>query len=159
MKYISIRVSPSKIFYAIGEKLEDRFVYSLDSVIVPQILETPKKLSYIRNVFESIITQQQIVFAGIRLAETNSKTQSLDRVYIEAVIQEFFSNSTIEHYRTLRLAGMSSILNLKNQELKEWIDNKNTPDRLQELFEDWSTLTKEDREALVVLFCTMEAFK
>lgn len=150
MKFIAIRVSPSEIFYAIGETLDhdQEYEYSLDRIVVPQMLELPKRLSYIRNVLESIITQQQITHAGIRLSETNSKTTNLDRIYIEAVIQEFFSSSSIEKYKTMRLANIGSNFSVKSSEVKSWIENKSIP---KVEFEDWGTLKRENREVLLVL--------
>jgi len=148
MKCIAIRVSPSEIFYAIGETQEESYEYSLDSIVVPQMLELPKRLSYIRNVLDSIITQQQVTHAGIRLSETNAKKISLDRVYIEAVIQEFFSSSSIEKYKVMRLANIGSYFSVKSSEVKAWIENKNIP---EDFYEEWGNLSKENREVLLVL--------
>lgn len=148
MKCIAIRVSPSEIFYAIGETADHDYEYSLDSIVVPRMLEIPKRLAYIRNVLDSIITQQQITHAGIRLSETTSQTINLDRIYIEAVIQEFFSSSSIQKYKTMRLANIASYFSVKSSEAKSWIENKSAP--IVE-FEDWETSKKEIREVLLVL--------
>lgn len=154
MKCIAIRVSPSEIYYALGEINEDdELEYSLDSIVVPQFLEMPKRLSYIRNVLDSVITQQDVKYAGIRLAETNAKSSNINRLYIEAVIQEFFSSSTIESYKLFRLANIASCLSMKSSDIKGWIENKGAPEFFSE---EWESISRESRESLLVLYSIIE---
>jgi len=153
MRCIAIRVSPSEIFYAIGEAdRDDSYEYSLESIIVPKILEIPDRLSYVRNVLQSIVTEQKITYAGLRLSEGNAQSQSIDRIYLEGVIQEFFSNSSIEVYQTFRIPSLAAKINKKSSEVKQWIkDGK----MLDEYFDEWSTLKVEKREALLILHVLM----
>lgn len=148
MKYIGIRVSPSEIYYAIAEDngSKESISVSLDSIVVPGALPLPRRLSYIRTVLQSIITEQSVTIAGLRLAEIVAKP-NLERVYIEGVIQEFFENSTIEQYETHRIQTLAYRFKQKPQMLKDWINNNQIPD----WYDGWSNLNKGKRESLLVV--------
>lgn len=148
MKYIGIRVSPSEIYYAIAEDNGSKgaISVSLDSIVVPRALPLPRRLSYIRTVLQSIITEQSVKIAGLRLAEVVANPH-LERIYIEGVIQEFFENSTIEQYEVHRIQTLAYRFKQKPQILKGWINNN---DQSPDWYDGWINLNKQKRESLLV---------
>lgn len=142
MRYIGIRVTAKKIFYTVASEDE----YFNEIIIVPTILSIPRQLSYIRTVLQSIITEQGIRVAGLRLGEGNANI-SKERIYIEGVIQEFFANSSIEDYSIFRLQNIAKRNDLKSAEIKNLIDGK----ELLPNIEGWKKLSKEHRESVLVV--------
>ena len=146
-KYIGIRVSPSKIFYTISTSKS----YFNDVIVVPQFLSLPRQLSYIRTVLQSVITEQDIKIAGLRLAE-NIANAKKERVYIEGVIQEFFANSSIEDYEIFRLQNLAKRNDIPLGVVQQWIAGKESP----EYVSNWGKFTKEHRESFLVVQALMK---
>lgn len=142
-KYIGIRVTAKKIFYTIFSGNE----YYNDTIIVPQALSIPRQLSYIRTVLQSIITEQEINIAGLRLGEGNAKITK-ERIYIEGVIQEFFANSSIEKYSIFRLQSIARMNNVTLEMVKDMISGK----ELLKSVSDWSNFSKEHKESFLVAY-------
>jgi len=145
--YIGIRVTHKKIFYTIA--IEGK--YYNDVIIVPQKLETPRQLSYIRTVLQSIITEQGVTVAGLRLCESIASAKT-ERIYIEGVIQEFFANSSIEKYSIFRLRNMAKRNGVSLGEIQEYIQGENTPEHV----EGWKKFSKEHRESFLVVQALMK---
>ncbi|EOS5905066.1 hypothetical protein GLS42_RS27290, partial [Escherichia coli] len=91
----------------------------VDVIKIPSTLDTPEKLKYVRNNILDILNLYNVELAAIRVTESNSDNLSIDRLYIEAVIQEAFSSSDVRKYYTIRKSGMKSSLNLTEIEYKE----------------------------------------
>lgn len=141
-RYIGIRVTTKKIFYT---TLIDGNYFN-EVIIIPTILPTPRQLSYIRTVLQSVITEQGIRIAGLRLGEGIANV-SKERIYIEGVIQEFFANSSIEKYSILRLQSIAKKNNYTNDEIKGFIEGK----ELLPGIEGWKKFAKEHRESFLVV--------
>jgi len=70
MKAIGIRARAKDIVYCVVEETETIcYIHATEKLIVPQALEMPDRLSYVRTSFESIIKEYDVENAGIRIAE------------------------------------------------------------------------------------------
>lgn len=105
MKAIGIRVKAKDIVYCVVEERSEGgeiccYILANEKLIVPQALEMPDRLSYVRTSFESIIKEYGVKNAGIRISEMSSIVNSsiIERTYLEGVIQELLSNCSVDNY-------------------------------------------------------------
>lgn len=145
MKSIGIRVSPKVIYYTIFDNQKNQ--YYCDKLLVPLSLSTPNKLRYIRTNLQSIILESKIIYAGIRLTESTSQNIDIFRINIEGVIQELFSNSSIEKYFIGNISSIGKYLNLPPKEVKKLIDNN---EQFSKHFHIENKLLKEEKECYIV---------
>ncbi|WP_262244377.1 hypothetical protein [Serratia liquefaciens] len=122
MKTLGIRVEPKRIWFSIY-CTDSSTVINVDKIIVPEILDTPEKLKVIRNNIIDIIREYDIKLAGIRMFEGNSKTISIERLFIEGVIQESFASSNLEDYTIFRLSSLAARFRVSSKALKDNIEN------------------------------------
>ena len=111
MKVIGFRVSSDKkIYYCIIEKLADDSINYLDysSIEIPQALNWPEALAYTRNTILDILNLYEIKQAVIRIAELDGA--SLERCYIEGVLQEAIASSPVEKFQTGQISTIASLL-------------------------------------------------
>lgn len=143
---IGIRVTPSKIYYAIvetdGEELEIKII---DIINNPKALETPEQLKFLRNTLCDIINEFKIVKACIRISESVAQSTSISRIYIEGVIQELFASSTIENYFVGQIANISSNLGIDRSSFKPFAEGK---ENFLEI-ENWKKIPLEHRESIM----------
>lgn len=152
MRSIGIRVSPSEIFYTILEKHENGdFQYTNEVLAIPKALYAPRQLSYIRTTIFSLICEYHITRAGMRTTETISPTISVFRLNVEGVVQELFSNSTVQEYFTGPLGSMSSLLGSNSKVLKECY--KDGVDVFN--VDDWSSMKSSHRESYLAALAAM----
>ncbi|PVY84048.1 hypothetical protein C7434_3752 [Pantoea sp. PNA 14-12] len=122
MRILGVRAAPkaaSFIVYCTTEKC----LKCADVVVIPATLDTPEKLKYVRNNILDILRTYDVQLAAIRVAESNSKNLSIDRLYIEAVIQEAFSSSEILDYSVVRKTGIKASLKLNEKQYKDFINS------------------------------------
>jgi hypothetical protein len=151
---IGIRASSKKIYYSVVEKENSEFMINNNSFIVPQALNIPDRLSYIRNSFESIIIEFRALYAGIRISEMirTTTTTLIERSYIEGVLQELFSNCSINYYFAGRKNTIAKLLSTSPQIVSSYIDGDvNFMD-----IETWKDFKKEEREAIISAFAAFE---
>lgn len=146
MKSIGIRVTPSSIYYTIvesnGEELE---IIVTDKINNPKALIVPEQLKFLRNTLCDIINEFKIGNACIRIAEPTAQSTSINRVYIEGVMQELFASSTIEKYFVGQISNISSNLGIKRSDFKPFAEGK-------EIFlgiENWKKYSLEQRESFM----------
>ncbi|RAT10863.1 hypothetical protein A6E27_01395 [Bacillus cereus] len=149
---IGIRVSPTEVYYTILEiNNQGELEYINESLIIPKALDIPRKLSYIRTSLYSLICEHEIIKAGLRIVEGNSKNVDTFRVNIEGVIQELLANSTVNYYFTGRLDTIGSKLKFNKSIIKQCCDAK------ENLFNipGWEKIHKYNRESFLVGYATI----
>lgn len=145
MPSIGIRATPSCVYYAIINRQKDSFeILTCSKIIVPKALDTPERLSFIRNCFFSIIQEYQIKNAGIRTIETLANPK-VERIYIEGVVQELISNSQIEKYFAGKKSKIASILEEDVKQITAYIDDDDVFGEI----EDWNNRRKEEKESII----------
>ena len=142
---IGIRVKPDSIIYSIINKTEDEITIEIvDKLNVPKVLEAPEQLKFIRNTFLDIIFENQVNKACIRVTENIAMKPSLERINIEAVIQELIASSTIEKYYVGKIANISSHLGFHRDMFKSYLEKVEYTG-----IKDWSKYNKEQKESLL----------
>lgn len=96
MVSIGIRVTSKEIYYAVLD--EEKGTLDIDTIKVPKALDSPGKLSFIRNNLNTLILKCKIKKGAIRVNETIAQTKDSFRIMLEGVILELFAGSTIEKY-------------------------------------------------------------
>lgn len=111
MRSIGIRVTPAIVYYSIVElnEQDNIDVISIDSIIIPEALNIPHKLSYVRTTLFSIFIEYNIKTAGIRIAEGNTQNISIFRIYLEGVIQELLADFEFDGFYLGVLSRFSKI--------------------------------------------------
>lgn len=142
---IGIRVKPDCVIYSIiRENDNDNEVLIVDKVNVPVALEIPEQLKFIRCTLLDIIYENQVNKACIRITETTAQKISIERVNIEAIIQELFASSTIEKYYIGQISNISAKLGMARENFKKIIDSKEC-----DFIKDWNNFNKEEKESLL----------
>lgn len=122
---IGIRVKPDCIIYSIiKEEGEDREIILIDKVNVPIALQIPEQLKFIRSTFLDIIFENQVNLACIRVTEPTAQKISIERINIEAIIQELIASSSIEKYYIGQISTISAKLGIARESFKPLIDSK-----------------------------------
>ena len=157
MASIGIRVSPTEIFYSIVDEEDDGYkIISISNVKVPKALDTPCKLSFIRNTFSTIIKQYKVNSAGIKLIEGNARTVNAStffRTNLEGVSLELIANSSIEKYLLGVTSNISSILEIKPKPVKEMAEELGIEDSFTT--DDEKKLNDENKESVVVAIAAL----
>jgi hypothetical protein len=97
----------------------------------------------VRKTIIDIINQYNINKAGIKITEGNAQRLSIERISIEAVIQELFSGCSIKNYFGGNISKISKLLGLPNNGVfKKIIKGDEIPDEL-EFLTDMSEYHKE----------------
>jgi hypothetical protein len=110
---IGIRCTPKEVFFAICRSDNGALeLITVDSIIVPAALTIPEKLKFIRNTLLDVIDLYKITNACIRITEASAQQLNVERVSIEAVIQELFASSTIEKYYVGQISNITSRLSI-----------------------------------------------
>lgn len=125
MKILGVRVLPKMSSFVVY-CTESKKLLCTDVIKVPATLDMPEKLKYIRNNILDILRLYEVDIAAIRVAEANSQNLNIDRLYIEAVIQEAFSSSEVEKYYTIRKTGIMSALKIDDDKYKSILKAKDS---------------------------------
>ncbi|HEI6731374.1 hypothetical protein ACVSUJ_22630 [Yersinia enterocolitica] len=115
MRILGVRAAP-KVASFIVYCSEDKELKCADVINIPQTLSIPEQLKYIRNNILDILREYDVSLAAIRVCEANAKKPSIERLYIEGVIQEAFSSSNVKDYFILRKQGIYRRLGLTSEE-------------------------------------------
>ncbi|MCD7851226.1 MAG: hypothetical protein LUH63_16835 [Parabacteroides sp.] len=148
---IGIRVKPDCIIYSIiKEEGENREIILIDKVNVPIALQVPEQLKFIRSTFLDIIYENNVNRACIRTTESMALKPSIERINIEAVIQELIASSTVEKYFVGQISNISARLGMARENFKKIIDSKEC-----DFIEDWHSFNKEEKESLLASFSAL----
>lgn len=152
MRILGVRVSPSVASFIVYCTESQSLVCS-DVINIPCTLDTPEKLKYVRNNILDILMFYNVDIASIRVTEANSQNMSIDRLYIEAVIQEAFSSSEVKKYFTIRKSGIRSGLGVSEAEYKKLLKSE------MSIYDiDNSPFTQETNEAMMAALAVENKF-
>ena len=140
---IGLRAAPSEITYAIYD-VDAKAVVDIDQIVVPTAMEWPAALKYVRSNLLDILRECEVRCAGIRLAESNAKTQNISRLHLEGVIQEAFASSDLNGYYVGAIPTMAARLGVPRGDMRGIIGGIN---RFE--VEGWDKLSEKEREALL----------
>lgn len=125
MRILGVRVAPTVSSFIVYCTNNKQLVCS-DVINIPATLDTPEKLKYVRNNILDILRFYEVDIASIRVTEANSQNLNIDRLYIEAVIQEAFSSSEIKKYFTIRKGGIRAALDINELQYKAILASNET---------------------------------
>lgn len=145
MHTLGLRVSPKEVTFCVFDFSENE-IRNLEEIRVPNALETPEKLKYIRATLLDVLREYDIQKAGIKLTEPNAQSISIERVQIEGVIQETFASSMLLAYYQGPLATIASKVGMNKTALKQLIKDATQYDQV----DDWSDYSEKEREAILV---------
>lgn len=156
---IGFRVSPNEIYYAILENTEEGYKFvSISNLKIPISIDEPGKLSFIRNTVSTILTQYNILYAGIKLIEGNARgsinNSLIFRFNVEGVLMELFSNSSIQKYFLGITSNIASVLGVKKEKPQDMLGKLIDVDEL--FTDDSKKVTGDYKEAMLVALAAME---
>lgn len=123
MHILGVRAAPQAVSFVVYCNESNELLVT-DVVKTPMTLDMPERLKYFRNNILDILREFSIERAVIRVSEASSKNLNIERLYIEAVIQEAFSSSNISKYRVIRKAGICSKIEITMDEFKTLLNDK-----------------------------------
>lgn len=155
---IGLRVySNSAVYFSIIEESSGVLTYKTTSyVTVPNCLIKPESLSFVRNTLLDIFKEYKVNRAGIRVSEFNGfhpNQKTIERFYLEGIIQESVASSTIEKYIAGQISSLSSILQFKREEFKKYTKGN---EKFPNYPLDWSKLSLEEKESVIVAVCSLK---
>ena len=143
MRTIGIRAAPKMVTFVVFDA-DAEAVLNVEDIRIPIAFRTPDALKYIRNNLLDILREYGIERAGIRVTEPQAQSLNIARIQIEGVVQEAFASSLLESYYVGQISSISARLNIDRADFKRYIDGQlNWP------VENWASLSKEQREALL----------
>jgi hypothetical protein len=153
MKSIGIRATPKEIYFAVVEqKGKENNIIAIDKLILPLSLEIPDRLNFVRKTIIDIINQYNVTKAGIKVTEGNARKHSIERISIEAIIQELFSSCSVQKYFGGNISKISRLLALSNNgDLKKIIKGESIPEDLEFLQHNSETERESVLSALAAL--------
>ncbi|EGT3589447.1 hypothetical protein ABN057_20670 [Providencia alcalifaciens] len=141
---LGIRAEPKQISFVVYCSDENKLL-CVDKVTVPQALDTPEQLKYIRNNILDVLREYKVERAALRVAEGIAKNKSLPRYYLEAVIQEAFSSSNLSAFSIMRSSTIIKDLKINKKQYDQILDSSQ---KIKDI--DNSKFKKATNEALMV---------
>ena len=150
MRSIGFRASPTFVCYCVVEEKDGEIeIIIIDKLKVPTNLEMPFQLSFIRKQIGLIMNEHKINKAMVRDAESNARSISKPRTYIEGIIIERLADSLVsDKFCIGPMSKIAQLINRKPAEVKGYIDNENVFMNIKE----WDSLHKEARESIISAF-------
>jgi hypothetical protein len=105
MNCIGIRTEPKAVTFAIFSTAEERII-NIERLVVPQAMNVPEQLSFIRSNILDVFREFEISRVGIRITESNSKHLNISRLQIEGVVQEAIASSAVDSYYTGQISSI-----------------------------------------------------
>src|SRR4030095_1282909 len=94
---IGLRAAPRSVTFVVYDTEEHRLI-NVEEIRAPAAFDVPDALKFLRNNLLEVLREYKTEQAGIRLTEPIAKSPSLDRIQVEAVMQEAFASSTLRTY-------------------------------------------------------------
>lgn len=148
MRTIGIRAAPKAVTFVVFDADADA-VLNVEDIRIPIAFHTPEALKYVRNNLLDILREYGIERAGIRVTEPSAQSPNIARIQIEGVVQEAFASSLLKSYYVGQISSISARLGIERADFKRYVDGQ-----LDWPVENWASLRKEQREALM---CAMGA--
>ncbi|MGV2886804.1 hypothetical protein Q0F98_05680 [Paenibacillus amylolyticus] len=153
MNSIGIRVSPSEVNFCVTQKINGELsIVTFDKIIIPKALDVPSQLAYVRTNLNSIFIEYNIIKAGIRVHEGNTQNLSIERIYLEGVIQELLADCTVHKYFLGKLSSIAKLIEEPVAKVKEYIEGDDT----LIAYEGVTKSAKGTRESIITAFAASE---
>ena len=138
---IGLRAAPRSVTFVVYDT-EENTIINVDEIRAPAAFEVPDALKFLRNNLLDVLREYNIEQAGIRLTEPIAKSPSLDRIRVEAVMQEAFASSALRTYFAGPIASISARAGIESAQFKPLVEGTQ-----QYALEGWGDLTQHQREA------------
>lgn len=120
MKTLGIRVKPRAVIIAVFDA-DQAEIENIEDIKIPRALTVPESLKYVRNNILDILREYKIEHAGLRIAESNSRTLVIHRLEIEGVIQEAFASSGLKSYFCGQISKISARIGIARADFKRYV--------------------------------------
>jgi hypothetical protein len=108
---IGMRVSPAEITFAVATVEEGAVqIRALDTVTVPDALDLPDKLRFVRTTLLDVIEEYGATRAGLKLVEHTAQGRHELRMNLEGVVQELLASSAVDRYFAGRIDRLAYLL-------------------------------------------------
>lgn len=155
MKVLGIRVYGINCCFAIYDSEKKEII--TEEIFAPLILEMPERLKYLRFSIIDILKQYNIEYAGIKIIEYGSfKQETMNRLYIEGVIQETFATSNLKEYYLHRKNFLNSCIDSKEIKIDNLIKDSNEFNLfVNKYVQNTFKITKKElREVSLIAICS-----
>lgn len=152
MHTIGIRVAPRAVTFVIYDA-GNKAIVSVDCIKVPQALEVPEALKFVRNTILDVIREYQVEKAGIRITEGNAQNPSFERIQMEGVIQEAFASSSVSAYYCGQISSISARLGFPRADFKKYVKEG----MKFEAVENWEDHGADEKEAILTALGAVNA--
>jgi hypothetical protein len=142
MRTIGFRVEPAKVTFAVHD---DGTIINLEVLKLPNALEVPDKLKYVRNNVLDILREYKVEKAVIRATESAAQIPNPARIQIEAVIQEAFASSHLNKYGVAQLVTIAKLNRIPHGDIKKYVSGELSI----ESADTWASYSDIQREAIL----------
>lgn len=141
MRTIGLRAAPRTVTFAIYDD-EAKSILNIEEIRAPAAFATPDILKFLRINLLDVLREFGVERAGIRLAEPMAQSLNLDRVQVEAVMQEAFASSSLKGYFSGSIATIAARLGIGRADFKPYVEGER-----EYPLEGWGDMTPVQREA------------
>jgi len=145
MNTLGLRASPTEVTFCIYDT-DSNEIINVEAIKIPNALEMPEKLKYIRATILDVLREYNVRTAGIRLTEDIARKPSVERIQIEGVLQEAFASSTLINYFQGALGTLASKLGENKTLLSTLIKTKTA---VYDRVDGWEQYDDKEREAII----------
>jgi hypothetical protein len=142
MVTIGFRVKPDAVTFVLYDS-DARQIINVEDLRIPKALPEPDALKYVRNSVLDVLSEYEVSYAGLRVAESMARRQNVRRIQIEGVIQEAFASSNLKAYYCGQISGISSRIDIPRADFKLYVRGEAQFEQI----ESWETLAEPAREA------------
>ena len=141
---MGLRAAPKVVTFAIYDS-EARSIVNLEAIHIPAAFGWPEALKYLRSNVLDIMREYAVEKAGVRTSEPIAKSQSVERIQIEGVIQEAFASSLLIRYFAGPITVGAAVLGINRADFKPIAkDGRNDLE-----VDGWEDMSEAKREAIL----------
>jgi hypothetical protein len=144
MRTIGIRAKPAAFTFAVFDVSESRIV-NVETISIPQALYRPDALRYVRTTVLDLLREYDATQGCIRETEPTAHATNIERVQIEAVVQESFASSNLTKYFVGQISSISARVGIPRTDFKLLVSGEKAFDRVK----NWAQFSVEEREAIL----------
>lgn len=150
---IGIRAKPNVVYYSIISENDTAIEINIvDKIVMPQALEMPEQLKFLRGTLKDIINKNHVELGCIRITEPNARTVNISRIYMEGVVQELIASSSINKYYVGQISSISAKLEIPRDSFKPLASGRTVFESL----DIWSEICLEERESILAAFSALK---
>ena len=144
MNTLGLRASPTEVTFCVYNS-EQNEIINVEEIKIPNALNMPEKLKYLRATILDVLREYQIDKAGIRLTEHTARSPSIERIQIEGVLQEAFASSMLKDYFQGALVTIAAKLGTDKTALVKLVKKSSEYD----VIDDWCEFSEKERESIL----------